>query len=1358
MAEAVQKRLTVTFQDVAVQVASLGEDYGSTVASVVTDLFPSFKKARAAPRYILQGISGQVRPGEMLLVLGRPGSGTTSLLKILSNDRSEFKDVSGNVWYGNAGPREAAQFRHQIVMNTEEDLHFPTLTVAETLKFASSSKLPGTRPEHLVEKKAYMSHKTESILNSLSIAHTSGTAVGDEFLRGVSGGERKRVSLAEVFASTAPVQCWDNSTRGLDASNALDFAKVLRKSADEEQKTIVATVYQAGNGIYNQFDKVLVLAEGRLIFYGPTSEVKAYFEDLGFVYTPGANVADFLTSVSVITERQIAPGFESRVPETADEFAARFRASALCQRNLTHSIPLTDKSLHQEIEDLTHVRTLEKNRSLSSLFSRHKSPYQISLGRQIMACTKRQFQIIWGDRLTNILNISSAVIMSLVTASLFYNLQNDSSSIFPRPGALFIPILLFGLNAMSEVQASFLGRPIVSRHKRLAFTRPSAYAIANAITDIPLVAVTLSLFELSYYFMVGFQHDAGKFFTQWVLLVVMMLCFLSFFRTIGAWCRHFGVASQISGACVMGIMIYAGYLIPVPQMHAWFRWIAYINPASYCLQALLASEMGSRELACISPQYVPFGPSYTNDAFRSCTVAGTLPGVASINGESYVESHYNASMDTIWRNFGIIVAFWLFWVIMAAVGFELNLSVGTGSRILYDRSSRQRELASSNDVEKMAGSSSSSSSSSSEAKEEVSVGETIFTFENIDYFVQHEGKEKQLLRAVSGYVMPGQLVALMGSSGAGKTTLMDVLAQRKDSGRVEGSIMVNGKPQGISFQRTTGYCEQNDVHEPTATVLESLLFSARLRQSSSTPDIDKVQYVYRIMDLLELSPLQHAIVGTPGSGLSIEQRKRLTLATELVAKPSLLFLDEPTSGLDGQSAFEICRFMRKLAASGQTIICTIHQPSAALFEAFDVLLLLAKGGRTTYFGETGRNSSILLDYFARNGAPCPQDVNPAEHIVDVVQGRQGDGIDWSQQWLASPEYQHTMSEIQKINLDQAKHATDTEADELEDTADFATPIRQQIILVTKRQLVSLWRNPDYIWNKLGLHVTNSLFAGFTFWMIGNGTADLQFRLMAVFNFVFVAPGCINQLQPLFIRNRDIFESREKKSKTYHWLAFISAQLISEIPVLIVCATLYFSCWYFTSGFPVKASASGQVYLQMILYEFLYSSIGQAIAAYSPNAYFASLANPLIIGAGLINFCGVLVPYSQMSVFWRSWLYYLDPFNYLIGGLLEPVVWDVDVQCKPNELTRIPLPSASTCGEYMADFLSTNAGYVVDPNNSTMCEYCEYSTGADYMRTLNINERYYGWRDVGITALFCISSYMLVFLMMKLRSKATKTAG
>jgi ATP-binding cassette, subfamily G (WHITE), member 2, SNQ2 len=142
---------------------------------------------------------------------------------------------------------------------------------------------------------------------------------------------------------------------------------------------------------------------------------------------------------------------------------------------------------------------------------------------------------------------------------------------------------------------------------------------------------------------------------------------------------------------------------------------------------------------------------------------------------------------------------------------------------------------------------------------------------------------------------------------------------------------------------------------------------------------------------------------------------------------------------------------------------------------------------------------------------------------------------------------------------------------------------------------------------------------------------------------------------------------------------------------------------------------------------------QAIAAYSPNAYFAALVNPILIGCGLILFCGVVVPYSQIQAFWRYWLYYLDPFTYLIGALLTPVAWDTNVVCESSELTNIPLPSNSTCGDYMFDFLSQNAGYVVDPTSTTSCAYCPYTTGADYLKTLNIKAKYYGWRDVSFTS-------------------------
>jgi ABC-type multidrug transport system permease subunit len=256
----------------------------------------------------------------------------------------------------------------------------------------------------------------------------------------------------------------------------------------------------------------------------------------------------------------------------------------------------------------------------------------------------------------------------------------------------------------------------------------------------------------------------------------------------------------------------------------------------------------------------------------------------------------------------------------------------------------------------------------------------------------------------------------------------------------------------------------------------------------------------------------------------------------------------------------------------------------------------------------------------------------------------------------------------------------------------------------------------------------------------------------------VAPGVIAQLQPLFIERRDIFETRERKSKMYHWSAFVTGLIISEIPYLVICAVLYFVCWYYTVGFPIDSSRAGAVFFIMLFYEFIYTGIGQATAAYAPNAVFAALVNPLIISI-LVSFCGVLVPYAQITAFWRYWLYWINPFNYLMGGLLVFTIWDVPVQCSEGEFAVFDPPGGQTCAAYLTEFLrGMGAGSnLVNPDATADCRVCQYRTGSDYLVTLNQEAYYYGWRNAGIVVLFALSSYAMVFALMKLRTKATKKA-
>lgn len=213
------RALGVTWRNVTVRAVSADAAIHDNVLSQF-DLPAKIQQSRHKPplRTILDSAHGCVKPGEMLLVLGRPGSGCTTLLNILANKRRGYASVEGDVHYGSMDASQAKQYRGQIVMNTEEELFFPTLTVGQTMDFATRLKVPFRLPEGVTSDKAMREETRDFLLQSMGIEHTHDTKVGNEYVRGVSGGERKRVSIIECLATRGSVFCWDNSTRGLDAS------------------------------------------------------------------------------------------------------------------------------------------------------------------------------------------------------------------------------------------------------------------------------------------------------------------------------------------------------------------------------------------------------------------------------------------------------------------------------------------------------------------------------------------------------------------------------------------------------------------------------------------------------------------------------------------------------------------------------------------------------------------------------------------------------------------------------------------------------------------------------------------------------------------------------------------------------------------------------------------------------------------------------------------------------------------------------------------------------------------------------------------------------------------------------------
>ena len=670
-----------------------------------------------------------------------------------------------------------------------------------------------------------------------------------------------------------------------------------------------------------------------------------------------------------------------------------------------------------------------------------------------------------------------------------------------------------------------------------------------------------------------------------------------------------------------------------------------------------------------------------------------------------------------------------------------------GGALIFKKRSTASARSRPSDPEKGAESSESTSDGALDLEKSTGSGtkladsEAIFTWTDVNYTIPYEGDQRQLLENVNGYAKPGLMVALMGVSGAGKTTLLNTLSQRQQFGTVSGQFLVDGAPLGPEFQRLTGYVEQMDLHDRTATIREAIEFSAILRQESRIPREEKLAYAEEIIDLLELRAIEHALI----MSLGVEQRKRVTIAVELAARPSMLFLDEPTTGLDSQSAATLIRFLGKLARAGHGIICTIHQPSSMLIQQFDMILALNPGGQTIYFGPIGDNGAAVNTYFANREVYCPPSKNIAEFILEtaVKGGKRKDKkrLDWAAEWSKSSENADRLKEIASM-IDERSSKAAPRADAGTERA-FASPLWLQCYMLTKRMFTQHWRNPSYLYGKLFVAVIIGVFNGFTFYNLGETVADMQNRMFTSFLILLIPPVVVNGVVPTFYQNLALWLYRENPSRIYNWFAFCTASVITEIPMAIVSSVIYWLLWYFPTGLPRDSATAGYVFWMVMLFFLFQASWGQWICAFAPS--FTVLSNVLPFFFVMFSlFNGVIRPWSQLPVFWRYWMYYLNPSTYWIGGVIAAVLRDQPVQCAENEAARFNPPPGQTCADYAGGFVQdVGRGYLINPDANADCGFCPYANGVEYMQTLNI-EPGDKWKYLPIFLAFCISNWALVY--------------
>ncbi|EER24923.1 multidrug resistance ABC transporter, putative [Coccidioides posadasii C735 delta SOWgp] len=1347
------RTLGVAFSNLNVHGFSSDADYQKSVGNVwleILSLARTFIGQRQRKIKILQSLDGLVEAGEMLAVLGPPGSGCSTFLKTIAGETyGLIVDKTSNINYQGVSAKQMAnEFRGEAIYTAEVDVHFPKLTVGDTLFFAARARAPRHIPGGATVNQ-YATHMRDVIMAIFGISHTKNTIVGNDFVRGVSGGERKRVSIAEACLSMAPLQCWDNSTRGLDSANAIEFCKTLRMQTDINDTTACVSLYQAPQAAYDSFDKVLVLYEGRQIYFGRTTTAKQYFLDMGFACPDRQTDADFLTSMTSHLERVVQPGYEARVPRTPDEFAARWKASAE-RAQLVKDIEAYNAKFALGGEYLDKFK--QSRRAQQAKAQRVSSPYILSYVQQVKLCLWRGFKRLKGDPSITISSLVGNSIMALVIASIFYDLKADTNSFFQRSALLFFAVLMNAFGSGLEMLTLYAQRGIVEKHSRYALYHPSAEAFASMLMDLPYKTLNAITYNLVLYFMTNLRREPGAFFFFVFTSFILTLTMSMFFRSIASLTRTLVQALVPAAILILGLSMYTGFTIPTQYMLGWARWIAYINPISYGFESLMINEFHNRDFACVN--YVPSGPGYAGIGPNNhvCSTVGSVPGQPYVNGDSYIESSYGYTASHKWRNVGIIFAFMFILMIVYLFATELVTEKKPKGEILVFRRGHKalKKSKSEDDVESGSGRSVVVEKSQSDDIAIIERQTAIFQWKDVCYDIKIGKEHRRILDHVDGWVKPGTLTALMGVSGAGKTTLLDVLATRTTMGVITGEILVDGKPRDESFQRKTGYAQQQDLHLNTSTVREALTFSALLRQPAHVPRQEKIDYVTEVIKLLEMTEYADAIIGVPGDGLNVEQRKRLTIGVELAARPALLlFLDEPTSGLDSQTSWAILDLLDKLKKNGQAILCTIHQPSAILFQRFDRLLFLQAGGRTVYYGDIGENSQILIDYFVRNGGPpCPPAANPAEWMLDVIGAAPGShtDIDWYDTWRNSPEYRRVQEHLAKLKLESsqqvglARTLSDQKREDKASYREFAAPFGAQLCEVQTRVFQQIWRSPTYIYSKTALCVSSSLFIGFSLFNTPNTIQGLQNQMFAIFMLLTLFGQLIQQIMPHFVAQRALYEARERLSKTYCWKAFMISNIVVELPWNSLMSVLMFICWYYPIGLNHNAEPTDSVTLRgvqmwLFIWTFLLFSSTFAhfmIAAFETAENAGNTGNLLFMLCLL--FCGVLATPNQLPGFW-IFMYRVSPFTYLVSGMLSVGISNTEVTCAPNEYLRFD-PLNGTCGEYMEAYKATMGGYIENELATSNCNFCPISDTNVFLSSVSANYSDV-WRNFGIMWVYII---------------------
>ncbi|KAI9806378.1 MAG: hypothetical protein M1825_006493 [Sarcosagium campestre] len=989
-----------------------------------------------------------------------------------------------------------------------KDVLLSTLTVRETLQYAADLRLPSplSREERI--------RIVDEVILELGMKEAANTRIGNSEHKGCSGGEKRRVSIGIQLLANPSILYLDEPTTGLDATSAFQIVRTLKNLA-QKGRTIIFTVHQPRSEIWSQFDNLILLSRGAALYSGPASEAVAHFERQGFPMPAFVNPAEHLIDLAAIDNR--SPELEVSSVKRVDS--------------------LRDVWLHMTAKNPSQA-TPPKSAQISS--STSATTFAAPLIHQTRVLTVRTFVVTCRDPMGVVASLVEAVAMAILNGWIFYQLDGSLAGIRSRQGSLYIASALQGyLILLYETYRLTVDIQVFDRERNEGVVGIIAFLASRRVSRFILEDLPVPLiFSVIFYFMAGFRADPGQFFIFFGITIVGHYIAVTLAMLCVAVSRDFAVASLVANLSYTVQSLACGFFVQtttIPVYVRWLKWVAYVW---YAFGALCTNEFGGQFYSC------PYPGGESDPVCKEYTGAFILESLS-------------------------IPDDWIVRPVCVCLAFAVAFYAGAGLLLKYWRIDPHSSRAHRSDEE-------------APASERVTLTRSQQSIRPLDIELQGYSMDVQktswnlrsrkvvsILKSIDTKFEAGKLNVILGTSGGGKTSLLSAMAMRLHDTYttkylVSGRMLLNGIiPSESAIHSICSYVTQDDdALLPSLTVRETLQFAAVLRLPRWMTRAEKRRRADDVILQLGLKDCANTMIGSDTiRGISGGEKRRVSIAIQILTQPRVLFLDEPTSGLDAFTATSIIDVLRGLADEGRTLIVTLHQSRSDLYQRFDNILLLARGGYQVYSGP----GNLMLQHFSSLGFECPRTTNPADFALDAITV---DLQDPSEETATREKVQTLVagwSKKQTPSTSEPHHRQSTPA-ELGGFKKSSAPLHIAYPLLLRRGLVNLRRQPDLVVARfmqvIGLGICLALF----FAPLKNDYYSVQTRFGLVAEVTALYFVGMLQNVAVYPTDRDVFY-REHEDNAYGVEAFFLQYTSLELPFEVITSLVFAVLLALAAGLP-----------------------------------------------------------------------------------------------------------------------------------------------------------------------------------------------